>query len=272
MARFRGVSARDMPKSTDRYASPVPHLHLSLDGLHRYTRRNNQSPEMRSKIRAPLPFSHPTLSVLIFVLSVGVWLTGSALSSQAAEMFSVINVAADDELNVRSYPSAEADKVGALPFNTTSVVATGLTRKIGRATWMEIVVGETKGWVNAAYLSAVPTSTAPTLFREPLACSGTEPFWALQIEGTVGDFDSLGEGKSTIEFISSRSAHGVPIIWSLRGRTKTNQSPVFALLEETNQCSDGMSDLTYRYVIRIDIENGPFYAGCCNPHPGQPAP
>ena len=227
---------------------------------------------MRSKIRALLPLFNHSLSCLIFVLSVSVCLLGSTFPSQADETYSVINVADDDELNVRSMPTAGADKIAALAFNARSVVATGNTRKVGRATWVEIEVSGIKGWVNAAYLSADPAPPGSTLFREPLACSGTEPFWALQVAGTHGSFDSLGEGKSTIEFISSRAAHGVPVIWALKGKTALNQSPVFALLEETNQCSDGMSDLTYRYAIRIDIENGPFYAGCCNPHPGQPAP
>jgi len=227
---------------------------------------------MRLKIRAPLPFSHPILSFLIFVLSVSIWLTGSAFPSQAADVFSVINVVKNDALNVRSAPSADAERLGTLAFNATSVTTTGQTRKTGRATWIEIEFDGAKGWVNAAYLSATPTSQDSPLFREPLACSGTEPFWALQIEGTVGNFDSLAEGKSRINFVSSRAAHGVPIIWALKGKTAADKSSVFALLEETNQCSDGMSDLTYRYSIRVDIENGPFYAGCCNPHPGQQTP
>ncbi|MCE8000329.1 MAG: hypothetical protein HEP70_15840 [Rhodobiaceae bacterium] len=184
--------------------------------------------------------------------------------------YDVTNVTADDQLNVRAAPSATAEKIGALGFDAKGIKATGVSRQIGQATWVEIILEGRKGWVNAAFMTQ--TRNASSLFREPLACSGTEPFWALQLDDTKGDFDSLAEGKSVINFESVRSAHGVPIIWSLKGTTGPAHSPVFALLEETNQCSDGMSDLTYRYSIRIDIEDGPFYAGCCNPHPGQPAP
>eukprot|EP00439_Symbiodinium_sp_Y106_P089588 s1_g2124.t1 len=202
-------------------------------------------------------------------VTVGILLLG-VIEAHADETYDVTNVDDNDRLNIRATPSATADKIGSLDFNAKSIITTGEVRQVGRATWREIVFDDQVGWVNAAYLT--PTQGTGALFREPLACSGTEPFWALQLNGTRGDFDSLAEGKSVIEFQTSRSAHGVPIVWSFRGTTKPAQSPAFALLEETNQCSDGMSDLAYKYSIRIDIKDGPFYAGCCNPLPGQPAP
>jgi len=204
------------------------------------------------------------------MLSVGCILLIGTTNGHTEVTYDVRNVAADDQLNVRAAPSATAQKVGALAFDAKAITATGASRQVGRAMWFEIIVEGRKGWVNAAYVT--PARSPTSLFREPLACSGTEPFWALQLDNSLGDFDSLAEGKSTIDFHTARSAHGVPIIWSLKGSTGPAHSPVFALLEETNQCSDGMSDLTYQYSIRIDIEDGPFYAGCCNPHPGQPAP
>lgn len=204
------------------------------------------------------------------MLSVSCTLFFTTANGRAEVTYDVTNVATDDQLNVRATPSATAEKVGTLAFDAKAIAATGASRQVGRSTWLEIIVEGRKGWVNAAYVA--PTRTPSSLFREPLVCSGTEPFWALQLDNRSGDFDSLAEGKSVIDFQTSRSAHGVPIIWSLKGSTGPAHSPVFALLEETNQCSDGMSDLTYRYSIRIDIEDGPFYAGCCNPHPEQPAP
>ncbi len=204
------------------------------------------------------------------MLSVSCTLFFTTANGRAEVTYDVTNVATDDQLNVRATPSATAEKVGTLAFDAKAIAATGASRQVGRSTWLEIIVEGRKGWVNAAYVA--PTRTPSSLFREPLVCSGTEPFWALQLDNRSGDFDSLAEGKSVIDFQTSRSAHGVPIIWSLKGSTGPAHSPVFALLEETNQCSDGMSDLTYQYSIRIDIEDGPFYAGCCNPHPEQPAP
>lgn len=211
-----------------------------------------------------------SLSLLLSALCISCALLLDAPKVHAQETYDVANVGADDLLNIRAEPHATAEKIGSLRFDATSIIATGEVRQVGRSTWREIAVDGLTGWVNAAYL--VPAGRRVTLFREPLTCSGTEPFWALQLNGTRGDFDSLAEGKSVIAFQTSRPAHGVPIVWSFRGATEPDQSPVFALLEETNQCSDGMSDLVYKYSIRIDIKDGPFYAGCCNPLPGQPAP
>ncbi|WOF74243.1 hypothetical protein QMT40_001890 [Parvibaculaceae bacterium PLY_AMNH_Bact1] len=209
-------------------------------------------------------------ATLVIMLSVSCLLLFFATNARAEVTYDVINVAANDQLNIRAEPSATAEITGTLSFDAKAIKTTGVARQIGRATWVEIILEGRKGWVNAAFVT--PTRSPSSLFREPLVCSGTEPFWALQLDNTRGDFDSLAEGKSVIDFQTSRSAHGVPIIWSLKGTNGPAHSPVFALLEETNQCSDGMSDLTYRYSIRIDIEDGPFYAGCCNPHPGQTAP
>lgn len=245
-------------------------MHLFPFEHHRYTAETAKRPDLRPKISNKLLSPNTLPARLIFVLSVIFLLCLNATQARAAVTYDVMNVAADDQLNVRGAPSATAEKIGTLRFDAKAIKTTGVSRQIGRATWVEIILEGRKGWVNAAFLT--PTRSASSLFKEPLSCSGTEPFWALQLDDTKGDFDSLAEGKSVIDFESVRSAHGVPIIWSLKGTTGIAHSPVFALLEETNQCSDGMSDLTYRYSIRIDIEDGPFYAGCCNPHPGQPAP
>ncbi len=200
--------------------------------------------------------------ICLFVANVG--------PAQAEQTYDVTNVAPNDQLNVRAAPSPSAQKIGSLAFNAKAVAATGASQRIAQATWLEVHFDGGTGWVNGRYL--IPARSSAALFREPLSCSGTEPFWALQLDDVRGEFDSLAEGKSIIMFQRARSAQGVPIIWSFKGTVGPAHSPVFALLEETNQCSDGMSDLTYRYSIRIDIEGGPFYAGCCNPHPGQPAP
>ncbi len=236
----------------------------------RYTANILEMLAKRLRITTSAPHLDRPLSFLLFVLcAAGIFLLG-AMEVHAKETYDVTNVTADDQLNIRAEPSATADKIGSLRFDAKAIITTGEVRQVGRATWREIAVDDLTGWVNAAYLA--PAGRKASLFREPLTCSGTEPFWALQLTGARGDFDSLAAGKSIIEFQTSRSAHGVPIVWSFRGTTEPAQSPVFALLEETNQCSDGMSDLAYKYSIRIDIKDGPFYAGCCNPLAGQPAP
>ncbi len=199
-------------------------------------------------------------------------LGGQAQATDA--VFSVTGVAQNDVLNVRAQPHPSAEKVWTLPPDATGVQAVGPPRIVGSAEWRQIRIGNQTGWVNARFLTpqlGLP-GLEPTFFRVPLSCSGTEPFWGFQLTGKTGVLDSLSHGKATLQFDTVRSPGGIPIIWSLRGRQEPTNSSVIAVLEETNACSDGMSDLTYQYSIRLDVADGPFFAGCCNALAGQPAP
>ncbi|PCJ71575.1 MAG: hypothetical protein COA62_03040 [Rhodobiaceae bacterium] len=195
--------------------------------------------------------------------------------AQAADaLFSVTGVAQNDVLNVRAQPHPSAEKVWTLPHDTTGVQAMGSPRIVGSAEWRQIRIENQTGWVNARFLTPQRATSAPEpiFFRAPLSCSGTEPFWGFQLTGKTGVLDSLAHGKATLQFDTVRNPGGVPIIWSFRGRQKPSNASVIAVLEETNACSDGMSDLTYQYSIRLDVADGPFFAGCCNALAGQPAP
>ena len=199
-------------------------------------------------------------------------LGGQAQATDA--VFSVTGVAQNDVLNVRAQPHPSAEKVWTLPPDATGVQAVGTPRIVGSAEWRQIRIGNQTGWVNARFLTpqlGLP-GPEPTFFRVPLSCSGTEPFWGFQLTGKTGVLDSLSHGKATLQFDTVRSPGGIPVIWSLRGRQESTNSSVIAVLEETNACSDGMSDLTYQYSIRLDVADGPFFAGCCNALAGQPAP
>jgi len=195
--------------------------------------------------------------------------------AQAADtLFSVTGVAQNDVLNVRAQPHPSAEKIWTLPPDTTGVRAVGTIRIVSGAEWWQIRIGKQTGWVNARFLTPQRATLGPepTFFRVPLSCSGTEPFWGFQLTGKTGVLDSLSHGKATLQFNTVRSPGGVPLIWSLRGHQDSTNSSVIAVLEETNACSDGMSDLTYQYSIRLDVADGPFFAGCCNALAGQLAP
>jgi uncharacterized membrane protein len=213
-----------------------------------------------------LPNAIATVVLAFFILS---------SSSQAEEvLFQVVRVEPNDVLNVRAEPRSTANKVGTLPFDGRDIQWTGATHMVGLAQWKEIRIGQTTGWVNAQYLTIQETInySATTLFREPLSCIGTEPFWGLQLQDSIGEVDTLEGDIIAINFHSAARAGGGAPIWSLRGETKVTQSSAIAILERTNSCSDGMSDLLYKYSIRLDVAEGPFFAGCCNRLPGQSDP
>ncbi|HEX6000483.1 MAG TPA: SH3 domain-containing protein [Hyphomicrobiaceae bacterium] len=62
--------------------------------------------------------------------------------------FTVINVAADDMLNIRSGPSAEHEVVGELQPGSRGVAITGACR----SRWCPVAHRGASGWVNSAYL------------------------------------------------------------------------------------------------------------------------
>ncbi len=73
-------------------------------------------------------------------------------NSTASAAYKVVNVAADDVLNIRSGPSASLAIVGTIPPDGRGV------RMVGSCAgqWCEINYRGTKGWVNRQYLSSEP--------------------------------------------------------------------------------------------------------------------
>ncbi len=68
----------------------------------------------------------------------------------------VVNVGADDTLNVRTEASPTATLVAELEFDTGGIRATGKVCDLGEAHWYEVLSGSHRGWVNGKFI-------APTL-------------------------------------------------------------------------------------------------------------
>lgn len=89
---------------------------------------------------------------------------------------SVVGVAADDVLNVRSGPGVDFDVIAELEPLATGVVATGHNRSLdGEGFWSEIAAAGETGWANVAFLSHlgqvddITTEIAPTPADRPTA-------------------------------------------------------------------------------------------------------
>lgn len=227
------------------------------------------------------PVFHARCTTGVFLAAMALAIASTMLPARAEPaVYAVTRVDDNDVLNVRESADHTAPIVSTLAHDAQSIQLTGQSQNIGDAVWVEIALADKTGWVNKHYLKEMGTPQAPDTsspatddrFSSPLTCSGTEPFWALDVNAMRGTLDALSEGRIDLEFETVRPAQGVPVVWSFRGRDIRTGNPAFALLEETRQCSDGMSDLAYKYSIRLDIENGPFFAGCCNRMPGQPDP
>lgn len=117
----------------------------------------------------------------------------------AGAVLGVINVAADDQLNVRERPGADQPILDALAPLTTGLVFTGEERLLGppTAVWYEIEVGDVVGWVHSRY--AAPQSGTFDITSEVVAAAGAIP--------TGATIDEIG---ATVLEIRSRFADPQP--------------------------------------------------------------
>ncbi len=82
-------------------------------------------------------------------------LPGSAIDMGpgAGTTVSVVGVAFDDVLNVRTLPDATSDPIASLAPMATDLVHTGRKRDVGASIWWEIQLPEGVGWANAKFLA-----------------------------------------------------------------------------------------------------------------------
>lgn len=170
----------------------------------------------------------------------------------------VTGVAANDVLNIRAAPSAQAPILGTIPPFGINIEVIGLSED-GR--WGMVGIPEGNGWVNLRFLAPDPMPAAGAVPR-PMLCLGTEPFWSLafNIRGT--------------EYMDPGLAHPMPIeVLEEAG----DRQGWFAHLKQTawgehrviirpEMCSDGMSDRIYGYSALRFFEGSDgvqVERGCC---------
>lgn len=97
------------------------------------------------------------------------------------------------------------------------------------------------------------------------ACTGTEPFWRLEIEKNEIKFETLGaEEKMTIVNNGPKAARGtlVEYISLYQGRTLENERQYLNVIIQKGQCSDFMSDTIYPFTVAV-LSGSSLYRGCC---------
>lgn len=182
-------------------------------------------------------------------------------------IYRVVNVDADDVLNVRRTPSPTSAIVGGLAPGTRRVEV--LEARYG---WGRVLLSGGEGWVSLAYLAQseradIPGQSAPGGF----SCAGTEPFWGLDIgasgEGQFSDAMSMGEDRP-FRVGDARTARGrfTPYVYRFEG-----EASGFAVIE-ARTCSDGMSDRDYGWHVVADVADGEgrrLLDGCCWTPPAE---
>ena len=181
--------------------------------------------------------------------------------------YKVVGISASDLLNVRSEAAMSAPIIGSLSFDATAITVTGVSQRGSHATWWQIVqpIGQkATGWVNSRFLAPAVGAEPTTGFA--LRCTGTEPFWSLEMEEEHAVFETP-EGER-----SSWKASG----WRLAAGQRPGHRFAIQLGNENAQamgwvavwrpqqfCTDGMSNLEFPYEVMVTTPTGRDLAGCC---------
>ncbi len=172
-------------------------------------------------------------------------------------VYEVVGIADGDALNVRAEPNAGAYDLGdLLQGQQREVTAFDETGHWARVLWH----GE-DGWVARQFLQKIDQygddfSGMPV----NLSCSGTEPFWHVEITPNAKiSFTEMGGETAWMPIETSTMS---------RNMYRSNyafETQRFTGLIRRAECSDGMSDMTYGWALDLlDNSEDDLWSGCCS--------
>lgn len=173
-------------------------------------------------------------------------------------LYDVTDVAADDALNVREGPSADAIVVSSFPPNASNIEVIAIN---DAETWGLVNIDGRSGWVSMRFMARQPGQYAGT-FPDITFCHGTEPFWSLEVEEDTLTFNALGQADSVEPVTRLRSANRID-------RFALSTPSVTGMVLEQS-CRDGMSDFTFGLAIEMIAPlygNTTLVSGCCTIQP-----
>lgn len=180
-------------------------------------------------------------------------------------LYTVTGVAQNDTLNIRQSPSANAPDIGDLnPSQNIEVL------EVSDNGWGLVSQGESAGWVSMRYLRIMPKTMGlgpdlPYGMPSQLECSGTEPFWSVDINTgvsvTFSDYSSQDSSPKTFPMLgAARSAN--------RGAQDYGFiSTPFSGVLSRKICDDGMSGRLYGWTfLLLGMKDGQamMRSGCCS--------
>lgn len=180
-----------------------------------------------------------------------------AFAAEYVPTLSVISVGRGDTLKLREQPDARSRQLGFLAPNDEGITIVG--QAVQNLDWIQIQKGRARGWANARFL-AYGTTSAQRRLPVRLTCTGTEPFWSVEIGYGRADTNfNLGQTKGRIALAAPISASGRPGLWLHSALDRRDPS---SFLIEAKACSDGMSDRRYAFSVAARMGDR-LYSGCC---------
>jgi len=210
----------------------------------------------------------------VFAMALGI-ASIVAFPAQAAgaragiRVYSVIGVEAGKTLNLRSAPGVKNPVVAKIPANGQGVVATGEEKVIGKTTWAKVYWSKQSGWISKTYLTENPQNALSKPAKpgvednkHMMQCSGTEPFWKVDISETQIKVNMPDGPQYTVPVSFRQTSANNRTIAVISGNVGGMRSTE-AFLQKVDSCSDGMSDIRYPYTITAVLNNQKVVSGCC---------
>jgi len=190
------------------------------------------------------------------------------LASDLPGLFDVVNVAPSDQLNIRSQPDARSAKLGAFAHDRKGIEVIRLSDD---GKWGEVIWNGQNGWISMRFVRPAPDGGLGTI-PPRLSCSGTEPFWSLDLSPWSARFENMENERM------NAGAASYDVAWSAKSMNNAQGSYAFWLDNGNNRkiavltrqlCSDGMSDITYGWTVYLTDpfatrnEQKALLTGCC---------
>lgn len=179
------------------------------------------------------------------------------------ELFSVVGVAANDKLNIRTQPSSTAELAGQLDPDAKDIEVVASSAD---GEWAQINQGEISGWVARRFMQRSAESWKENQLPAHLSCYGTEPFWSMRYQPGKIVLAEPGKNDRVLEL---RSIMGRGFEKDrLRGVVAADDSERLTAIIQPALCSDGMSDrqlgLNATLILDHDDKEPRLLSGCCS--------
>lgn len=187
------------------------------------------------------------------------FLAGAAIAQDFPALYRVTDVAANDVLNIRAEPSAQAPIVGSFLPHQTRIEVVGLSEDRG---WGLVHTAERVGWSSMRFLTRERADSWQDA-QQPLTCAGTEPFWSLDLflptnRAEFHDTESAGFEMRTNapDLMQTRFPPTLAL-------TFTGARHGFGVIRQ-GICADGMSDRLYGLEVQLYWQGTTAgLSGCC---------
>ncbi|MDO5705498.1 MAG: SH3 domain-containing protein [Paracoccus sp. (in: a-proteobacteria)] len=174
-------------------------------------------------------------------------------------LFDVTGVAADDVLNVRAEPTAQAEILSTLQPGATRIEV--VQEQDG---WGRVNTGEGSGWVSMRYLNYRTDVWQDGRLPDGFRCYGTEPFWDARVSGgdLVIGMPDVPETRLPVSDILGSGYFRDPAKAVMAAGATLTATPAI--------CSDGMSDQLFGLRADLAISGQDrLLSGCCTIQPAD---